>query len=175
MALRKRGGKWHFRFKLDGRQYAGTTGLAATSRNERRAQEMELEYRRALEEGRRPTRRVVVREFNDAAMEFLDWAKAHYREHPNSYKRIKTSLSSAREFFDKTPVSLVDDAKVESYKTWRVNEHEVRQITIRHCFRQARFPVLVQSRWFNWFSVNSRAIDSLTVIISGRRLWTSRR
>ena len=132
MALRRRGGRWHFRFKLDGREYGGTTGLADTSRNERRAQEMELDYRRALEEGRRPSRRVLIREFNDAVEEFLVWAKAHYREHPASCKRIKTSLASAREFFDKTPVSLIDEGQVEAYKTWRVNEHGVREITIRH-------------------------------------------
>lgn len=63
MPLRERSGKWHFRFRLDGKRYEGTTGLAATSRNERRAQEMDLDYRRALEEGRRPTRRVIVWEF----------------------------------------------------------------------------------------------------------------
>ena len=47
MPLRERSGKWHFRFRLDGRRYEGTTGLAATSRNERKAQEMELDYLRA--------------------------------------------------------------------------------------------------------------------------------
>ena len=125
MPLRVRSGKWHFRFRLDGKRYEGTTGLVAMSRNERRALEMEPDYRRALEEGRRPTRRVIVREFNDAVRDFLDWAKAHYREHPNSYKRIKTSLASAREFFANTPVSLIDDGGVEEYKTWRANEHEV--------------------------------------------------
>ena len=64
--------------------------------------------------------------------DFLDWAKADYREHPNSYKRIKTSLASAREFLGNTPISLIDDGRIEEYKTWRANEHEVREITIRH-------------------------------------------
>lgn len=132
MPLRDRGGKWHFRFRLDGKRYEGTTGLAATSRNERRAQEMELDYRRALEEGRRPTRRVVVRGFSDAVDEFLERARAHYREHPSTYRRIKTSLASAREFFATTPVSLIDEGAIERYKAWRANEHGVRDITIRH-------------------------------------------
>ena len=149
MPLRVRSGKWHFRFRLDGKRYEGTTGLAATSRNERKALEMELDYRRALEEGRRPTRRVQVREFNDAVKEFLDWAKAHYREHPNSYKRIKTSMASAREFFDNTPVSLIDDGRVEEYKTWRANEHEVREITIRHDLHALStfFGYAIRQRW----------------------------
>lgn len=132
MPLRERSGKWHFRFRLDGRRYEGTTGLAATSRNERKALEIEVDYRRALEEGRRPSRRVTVREFSDGVADFLPWAQAHYREHPNSYKRIKTSLASAKEFFGKTPISLIDEGQIESFKTWRVNEHEVRNITIRH-------------------------------------------
>ncbi|MGC2614406.1 MAG: tyrosine-type recombinase/integrase [Terracidiphilus sp.] len=149
MPLRERSGKWHFRFRLDGKRYEGTTGLAATSRNERKAQEMELDYRRALEEGRRPTRKVQVREFNDAVEDFLEWAKAHYREHPNSYKRIKTSLASAKEFFTNTPVSLIDEAKVEEYKTWRINEHEVRDITIRHDLHALStfFRYAIRQRW----------------------------
>jgi integrase len=132
MAIRKRGGVWHFRFKLDGREYAETTGFAGTQRNESKAQQIELEYRQALLEGRRPSRRVVVREFSDAADEFLVWAKTEYREHPNSYKRIKTSFASAKEFFGKEPVSLIDEGKIDSFKAWRASEHEVRDITIRH-------------------------------------------
>jgi hypothetical protein len=32
MTLRNRGGIWHYRFKLDGKEYSGTTDLAATKR-----------------------------------------------------------------------------------------------------------------------------------------------
>jgi integrase len=132
MALREREGKWHFRFKLDGKEYARTTGLAATARNESRAQQIEVEYRQALQEGRNPMSRVLIRVFSDAAQDFLVWAQAHYREHPSSFKRIKTSFASAIEFFGNSPVSLVDEGQIEDYKTWRVNVHEVRDITIRH-------------------------------------------
>lgn len=162
MPLRERSGKWHFRFRLDGKRYEGTTGLAATSRNERKALEMELDYRRALEEGRRPSRRVTVREFNDAVEDFLLWAQAHYREHPNSYKRIKTSLASAKEFFEKIPVSLIDDAQIESYKTWRVNEHQVREITIRHDLHALSkfFQYAIRQRWTRENPVNDVEIPS---------------
>lgn len=132
MAIRNRGGKWHFRFKLDGREYAGTTGLAATKSNQSKALQTEIEYRQALLEGRRPSRRILVREFNDAATEFLEWTKVEYREHPSSSRRIATSFASAKEFFGREPVSLIDEARVESYKTWRVKEHKVRDITVRH-------------------------------------------
>ena len=132
MALRKRSGKWHFRIKVDGKSYAETTGLAATERNMRKAQQIELEFIQALQEGRNPTRRIVVRKFSDAADDFLTWANAHYREHTSSFKRIKTSFASAKAFFGSDPVSLIDEGKIDNYKAWRANEHEVRDITIRH-------------------------------------------
>lgn len=132
MSLRDRNGKWHYRFRLDGRRYEATTGLDATERNKREAQSQESEHIQALREGRRTSRRIVVRQFNDAAKEFLEWADIKYRQHPNSYKRIKTSFASAREFFDKRPVSVIDEGQIESYKTWRIREHEVRDITVRH-------------------------------------------
>ena len=58
MAIRDRGGIWHYRFKVDGREYSGTTDLAATRPNETRALAIELEHRQALVEGRRPTRKL---------------------------------------------------------------------------------------------------------------------
>jgi integrase len=70
--------------------------------------------------------------FRDAVPEFLGWAVSEYRKHPNSYKRIKTSLSSALVFFDKLPVMALDGAKLDDYKTWRTQEHEVEDVTLRH-------------------------------------------
>ena len=132
MGLRVRNGKWYYRFRLDGRNYAGTTNLPATKQNMRSALQSEAEHRQALLEGRQPARRVVVREFNDAVSVFLDWAKAKYRAHPNSSRRIAVSLASARAFFGSEVVSLIDEGRIEAYKTWRMNEHGVRDVTVRH-------------------------------------------
>jgi integrase len=132
MGLRTKNGKWCYRFRFDGRNYAMSTGLAATRQNEIEARRLESEHRTALLEGRRPVLRVVVRQFDDAVVEFLEWAKAQYRAHPNSAKRIATSLSSARAFFTNEPVSLIDEGRLEAYKTWRVNKHQVRDVTLRH-------------------------------------------
>jgi integrase len=132
MTLRKRNGKWHYRFKLDGREYSGTTDLADTARNETQARRLEAEHRKALLEGRTPLRRLIIREFGDAAEEFLVWTKMEYRAHPNSHRRIATSLASAREFFARKPVSTIEESEIEAYKTWRVSEHQVRDITVRH-------------------------------------------
>lgn len=132
MGLRVRNGKWYYRFRLDGRNYAATTNLPATRQNVSEALRIEAEHRTALLEGRRRIPRVVVREFNDAATEFLEWTKARYRAHPNSGRRIAISLSSALRFFGSEPVSMIDEGKIEAYKTWRLNEHAVRDVTVRH-------------------------------------------
>jgi hypothetical protein len=39
MSLRNRNGIWNYRFKLDGKEYSGTTDLAATKQNMRAAQD----------------------------------------------------------------------------------------------------------------------------------------
>jgi len=61
MALREKNKKWHYRFMVNGHSYSGSTGLAATRRNETKALDKESEHRRALIEGRSPMRRVEVR------------------------------------------------------------------------------------------------------------------
>jgi integrase len=83
-------------------------------------------------EGRSPTRRLAVREFTDAVDEFMDWARMEYRAHPNSHRRIATSLTSAKEFFGKRPASTIYEGDIEAYKVWRSNVHEVRDLTVRH-------------------------------------------
>jgi len=149
MALRKRGGKWHYRFKVDGKRYAGATGWAATKRNATKAQQIEAEHRQSLIEGRNPSLKVQVREFVYAAGEFLDWAKMAYRAHPNSYRRVATSFTSATEFFGKETVSLIDEGRLEAFKTWRVNEHKVRDITLRHDLHALSkfFGYALKQRW----------------------------
>jgi site-specific recombinase XerD len=132
MTLRNRQGTWHYRFKVDGRECSGTTRLAAPKQNETRAKNMEAEHRLALLEGRSPKRRVMTRRFSDAAEQFLAWAQAEYRAHPNSYKRIATSFASAITFFGEEPVSLLTPSRIEAYKQWRITEHQIRDITLRH-------------------------------------------
>ena len=149
MALRNRSSLWHYRFKLDGKEYSGTTDLAATKQNRTRAQQIEAEHRQALLEGRRPSRRIVIRAFSDAAKEFLDWAKMEYRAHPNSHRRIATSFASAKEFFGAEAVSLIDEARLEAYKSWRVNTHQIRDITLRHDLHALSrfFSYAIKQRW----------------------------
>jgi integrase len=149
MAIRKRNGIWHYRFKLDGRAYSGTTSLADTTRNESKARQLETNHRQALLEGRAPLRRFVVRGFTDAAEEFLEWAKIEYRAHPNSHRRIATSLTSAKKFLAHKPVGTIHESEIEAYKVWRVTEHGVRDITLRHDLHALStfFQYAMKQRW----------------------------
>ncbi len=132
MAIKQRSGTWHFRFKLNGKEYTASTGLAATKRNRSEARQSEFNYRQALKDGNRPNKKIITCKFTGGVKEFLDWAEGKYRAHPNSYKRIKTSLASAINFFSETPISHIDSGRVDHYTTWRIAEHKVRDITIRH-------------------------------------------
>src|SRR5437016_7801675 len=149
MGLRERNGKWYYRFRLDGRNYAGTTDLDATKREHSKALLIEAEHRKTLLEGRQLLPRIVVREFNSAVPDFLEWAKVNYREHPNSARRIGVSLASALAFFKSEPVSMIDEGRIEAYKTWRVNEHQVRDVTVRHDLHALStfFQYAMKQRW----------------------------
>ena len=50
MSLRNRNGKWNYRFKLDGKEYSGTTDLVATKQNTRAAQDEESKHRQEQDE-----------------------------------------------------------------------------------------------------------------------------
>lgn len=71
MALRKKNGKWHWRFQVDGRTWSGSTGFAATRQNKPKAEKKQVEARALVMEGRNPHDRLVVRPFSEAAKDFL--------------------------------------------------------------------------------------------------------
>jgi len=132
MTVKARAGRWHYRFKVDGKEYARSTGLAATERNRSAAEEQQREDRRAILEGRNPERPVRARRFSDAAEEFLAWAEQEHREHPNTARRLRASFTSLRKFCEGMMVMQVDEAAIERYKTWRRAEHTVEEVTLRH-------------------------------------------
>lgn len=131
MALRNRGNIFQYRFMFAGKECSGRTGLAATKQNASEALRIEAELRKALLEGRKPFRRILVRQFNDVAKEFLEWAKAEYRAHPNSFRQVAGSFASLKGFLGDEPESVIREGRIEAYKTWRVNHYKVRAITLR--------------------------------------------
>jgi len=136
--------------------------LVATTQNESRAKGIEAEHRLALVEGRHPTRRIVVREFGDAADSFLEWAEVEYRAHPNSYKRIKTSFASAKLFFGREPVSLMNEQRIDAYKFNRISGHKVRDITLRHDLHALStfFGYAIKQRWARENPIRNVSIPS---------------
>lgn len=132
MALKKRGGRWYYRFEADGREYVRSTGLAATERNRTDAERQEWDFKTAILEGRTPPRRIQARLFNDAAEEFLEWAKVTHRDKPSTAKRISTSFASLKTCFEGRMVMSLDVAAVEDFLKWRRAIHGVREVTLRH-------------------------------------------
>src|SRR5215468_5462657 len=132
MPLRRQYKRWRYRFQIDGRTYYGHTDLDATARNRTAAEMIEHEHRKAILEGRQWRPRLVVRLFSDAAAEFLEWAKLEHRAHPATYARLRTSFASLAVFFAGLPLGQVDPKSIEKYKAWRLTEHGVRDVTLRH-------------------------------------------
>ena len=144
MALRIREGKWAWRYELDGREYSGTTDLAATKRQRKDAEAEELQHRMAIKEGRQPIRKLAARLFSDASADFLTHCKTEHRAHPETARRIATSFVSLRVFFGKAMVGAIGAAEIDKYKAWRVTERTesvdgkertipgVADVTLRH-------------------------------------------
>ncbi|HVO63427.1 MAG TPA: site-specific integrase [Terriglobales bacterium] len=135
--------------QLRRKRVRGNNRLGAIKQNESRAREVEFEFRQTLREGKRPTHKIIVRQFNHAAKEFLEWAEGHYTEHSNSYNRVATSFTSLKEFFGNEAVSLVDEARIEGYKTRRTKDHKVRLVTLRHVLHALSkfFSYAIKQHW----------------------------
>lgn len=132
MPVRNRNGKLEWRFKLDGHEYSHITDLGDTPRNRTKAQRMEAEARKLVLDGRASELRITQEPFNSAADAFKVWSQGEYSSHPGSWKRLAVSMTSAKVFFGRRPVSGINRGDVEDYKSWRRTVHKVREITLRH-------------------------------------------
>jgi integrase len=121
-----------WRFEVNGHEYSRITDLEDTARNRIKAQRLEAEARRLVLEGRGAELRLQVQPFGSAADSFTKWAAGEYSAHPNSWKRLRGSMTSARVFFGRRPLSSVTRGDLEDFKAWRRIEHKVREVTIRH-------------------------------------------
>lgn len=140
--VRIRDGQWHYRFNFRGREYSGPMGLDGAASNRiaaeqaARAKRSELERRgpRLAERAKAPAVIGDRAPLNEAAREFLRWAKdVQYRAKPQTAARLETSFVSVVEFFGSTPVGTVERPEsVEAYKEHRIRVHQVRDITVRH-------------------------------------------
>src|ERR1017187_6140493 len=132
MPIRARNGKLEWRFEINGHEYSHITDLADTARNRTKAARLEGEARHLVLEGRGAEIRLQVEPFNSAADSFTKWAQGEYSTHPNSWKRLSGSMTSAKVFFGRRPLSSITRGDVEDFKSWRRTVHKVREVTIRH-------------------------------------------
>jgi len=148
MAVRKKNGRWHWRFQVDGRTWCGSTALKATKQNKPGAQKKETEARELVKEGRNPRQHLIVRPFNEAAVDFLKWAEGEYRDHPNSHRRLVTSFASLSAFFLSTPVGAITEGMLEDFKSGR-RRNSIREVTLRHDLYALSkfFQYAIKQRW----------------------------
>jgi integrase len=132
MPIRTRNGKLEWRFEVNGHEYSHVTDLADTARNRIKVQRLEADARRLVLEGRGAELRIQVQPFSSAADAFCKWAQGEYSSHPNSWKRLRGSMTSAKDCFGKRPLSSITRGDIEDYKSWRRTAHKVREVTIRH-------------------------------------------
>lgn len=132
MAIRNRNGKLEWRFQIDGHTYSEITELVDTARNRTKALLLEAEARQKVMDGRGDELRIRIEPFTSAADAFAKWCEGEYKEHPNSWKRLRTSMTSAKMMFGKRPISSVTGGDIEDYKSLRRTVHGVKEVTLRH-------------------------------------------
>lgn len=132
MPIRLRNGRLEWRFQVDSHTYSQITDYADTPRNRTKVTQLEAEARRKVVDGQGAELRRLVTPFAGAADAFTKWAEGEYREHPNSWKRLKVSMTSAKLMFKSRPLSSIGEGDLEDYKSWRRTVHEVEDVTVRH-------------------------------------------
>jgi integrase len=129
MSVYKRGGKWWIRFVIRGQRIERTSGLEAVPANKSSAKEQEQQLRREMEAAHGLRR--IRREFSQASESFLRWVDT-VADAPATARRNRTSFVSLNEFFRGWKVDEITAAAIEDYKVWRLTEHGVKKVTVRH-------------------------------------------
>ncbi|HVW10969.1 MAG TPA: site-specific integrase [Bryobacteraceae bacterium] len=138
--VRVRGKWWHYQFEANGETHSGNTGLAASEQNRTAAENFAERKRQALLQPQLVAATAMETEaerrrkpFDRAAGEFIAWAEqVEYRGKPATSQRLKVSMASCVAFFGARPVAEIDAAALEDYKVFRIQEHGVKDVTLRH-------------------------------------------
>jgi len=153
MPVRNRNGKLEWRFWVDGHEWSHITDLADTERNRIKCARLEADARRLVLEGRGDELRLQVAPFSSAAASFEVWAQGEYADHPNTWKRISVSMTSAKKMWGKRPISSLTAGDIEDYKAWRRNVCQVREVTLRHDLHSLSL-LFQYALKHNWAKVN---------------------
>jgi integrase len=132
VSVRERSGHWHYRFKVAGKSFEGSTGLVAIRQNLNAAKTIEAHKRLEAQQGFELANSREL-PFNIAATEFLKWCHGtEYHRKPNTAKRISGSFTSLIQFFKDAYVREIGPIEVERYKTHRKTEDQVKDVTLRN-------------------------------------------
>ena len=126
--LRDKNGKWEYRFMVDGRPYQRQTDLEATARNASVALKLREDHRQVVLLGEEVKKRV---RFNEATERFIAWSRQAHRDHPNTWKRQRTSLASLKEMLGHLYADTLKPGNLDDYMTWR-RENGISEVTLRH-------------------------------------------
>lgn len=69
--------------------------------------------------------------FRDAAAVWLEWARAEYREHENSWRRLSVSCTALCRAFGDRLVHAIEAGDLELFKAKRINQGR-KPVTVRH-------------------------------------------
>ncbi len=166
MSLRERSGNWHYRFKHGGRTWTGDTGLAATERNRSAALLKEAEARRLVREGKADQLRLQIRAFSDAADQFVTWAMGEHAGKPATWKRLRGSMTAAKEFFKAQPLHTISIGQIQDFMAWR-RGMQVKEVTLRHDLH-ALSPLFKYGIAHNWCRENP--VTSAKLKASGSKM-----
>jgi integrase len=161
MPIRKRNGQWHYRLWVHGREYTGSSGLEAIEREKKRAEVLAETIRQEIITGRPAHLQADSVTFSVAAAEFLSWCRnTEYRSRLSTALRIAGSSTSLRQFFGERLVKDVQPGDVERYKTWRIAECGVKDVTLRHDLDALSIFFKRFARKFGWCTGNP--VDDVT-------------
>jgi integrase len=132
--LRVVNGRFQVRFKVVGRaRFERLTDLEATPQNRTKAERLERKWRDEVSAGlRHPQTIGSGLLFQKASVQFRAYCRSTHADHLNTAKRVETSLTSLDLFFAGKSIKAIRPADIEAYKSWRLDEHKVKPITLRH-------------------------------------------
>ena len=133
MPLRKRAGRWHYRFWTDNKEFYGSTGLAATRQNRSDAESIMIKRRDHILSGASEGEvEPEAKYFGEARADFLEWCSVEHKTKPETVRRIETSFVSLSEFFETFRLSEIRAASIERFKIHRLKVDSVKSVTARH-------------------------------------------
>jgi len=126
----------------------------------------EADARREVNQGRGASLRLEVKTFSEAADQFIEWAKGEHRDKPNTWKRLRGSVTSLKVFFGNQPLHTITVGRIQDYMSWRRTGDvkreiaPIKEVTLRHDLH-ALSPLFQYGISHNWCAANP--IERITV------------